>query len=35
MQPHYSAVIELAKTAGAAILDIYNRSEYTVVEKSD
>lgn len=35
MQPNYAAVIELAKTAGAAILEIYNRSEYTVVEKSD
>jgi len=35
MQPNYAAVIELARTAGAAILEIYNRSEYTVVEKSD
>ncbi len=35
MQPNYAAVIELARTAGAAILDIYNRSEYTVVEKAD
>lgn len=35
MQPNYAAVIELAKQAGAAILDIYNRSAYTVVEKSD
>jgi 3'(2'), 5'-bisphosphate nucleotidase len=35
MQPNSAAVIELARTAGAAILDIYNRSEYTVVEKSD
>jgi len=35
MQPNYAAVIELAKQAGVAILDIYNRSEYTVVEKAD
>lgn len=35
MQPNYAAVIELAKTAGAAILEIYNRSEYTIVEKAD
>ena len=35
MEPNYAAVIELARKAGAAILEIYNRSEYTVVEKSD
>lgn len=35
MQPNYAAVIELARTAGAAILEIYNRSDYTVVEKAD
>ncbi|GAA6134632.1 3'(2'),5'-bisphosphate nucleotidase CysQ [Oceaniserpentilla sp. 4NH20-0058] len=35
MQPNYAAVIELAKQAGTAILQIYNRSAYTVVEKSD
>jgi 3'(2'), 5'-bisphosphate nucleotidase len=35
MQPNYAALIALARTAGAAILDVYNRSEYTVVEKAD
>jgi len=35
MQPNYAAIIELAKQAGDAILEIYNRSEYTVVEKED
>ncbi|MFT5592229.1 MAG: 3'(2'), 5'-bisphosphate nucleotidase [Oceanicoccus sp.] len=35
MQPNYAAIIELARTAGAAILDIYNRSEYTIIEKAD
>ncbi len=33
MQPNYANVIELARKAGAAILDIYNRGEFTVVEK--
>jgi 3'(2'), 5'-bisphosphate nucleotidase len=35
MQPNYADVITLAKQAGAAILEIYNRSQYTVVEKLD
>lgn len=35
MQPNYADVISLAQTAGDAILEIYNRSEYTVVEKDD
>lgn len=35
MQPNYQRVIDLAKEAGAAILEIYNRSEYTTVEKID
>ncbi len=35
MQPNYADLIELARTAGKAILDIYQRSEYTVVKKSD
>lgn len=35
MQPNYQRVIDLAKQAGAAILDIYHRSEYTAVEKLD
>ena len=36
MQPNYADVIELAKTAGDAILAIYNRSDFTtVVEKDD
>ena len=35
MQPNYADVIALAKQAGEAILEIYNRSDYTVVEKTD
>lgn len=35
MQPNYADVITLAKEAGSAILEIYNRSQYTVVEKLD
>ena len=35
MQPNYADVITLAKEAGCAILEIYNRSQYTVVEKLD
>ena len=35
MQPNYADVIALAKQAGEAILEIYNRSEYTAVEKAD
>jgi 3'(2'), 5'-bisphosphate nucleotidase len=36
MQPNYADVIELAKSAGEAILTIYNRSDFTtVVEKDD
>jgi 3'(2'), 5'-bisphosphate nucleotidase len=35
MQPNYADVIALAKQAGDVILEIYNRSDYTVVEKTD
>ena len=35
MQPNYASVIQLARKAGAAILDIYNRGEFTVIEKHD
>lgn len=35
MQPNYADVIALAREAGEAILSIYNRSEYTAIEKSD
>lgn len=35
MQPNYQAVIDLAKQAGDAILEIYNRSEYTAVENAN
>jgi len=35
MQPNYADVIALARKAGAAVLEIYHRSDYTVVEKSD
>ncbi len=35
MQPNYAEVIALAKQAGDAILEIYNHSAYTVVEKND
>ena len=35
MQPNYAEVIALAKQAGTAILEIYQRSAYTVIEKQD
>mgnify|MGYP000011003870 FL=1 len=35
MQPNYADVIDLARKAGRAILDVYKRSEYTVVEKAN
>jgi 3'(2'), 5'-bisphosphate nucleotidase len=35
MQPNYARLIELARKAGDAILDIYNRSEFTIIEKHD
>ncbi len=35
MQPNYASVIELARKAGEAILEIYGRGEFTVVEKQD
>ncbi len=35
MQPNYAEVIALAKQAGTAILEIYQRGAYTVIEKQD
>ena len=35
MQPNYADLISLVRQAGAAVLEIYNRSDYTVVEKED
>lgn len=35
MQPNYADLIALARQAGEAVLNIYHRSDYTVVEKSD
>lgn len=35
MQPNYADLIALARKAGKAVLDIYSRSDYTIVEKSD
>lgn len=35
MQPNYADVIQLAQDTGEAIMAIYNRSEYTIVEKQD
>lgn len=35
MQPKYAEVIALARQVSEAVLEIYNRSDYTVVEKAD
>ena len=35
MQPSYAEVIELARITSEAIMAIYDRSQYTIVEKHD
>lgn len=35
MQPNYADLIALVRRAGDAVLEIYNRSDYTVIEKAD
>ena len=35
MQPNYANLIQLARKAGEAILEIYNRGDFTVIEKHD